>query len=68
MPKKLAFLLVTVALLVGVPHSEVQAENTGCSDGTLVYWHSAEHWVCMGYVTDGPACTLCHGEPINVVG
>ena len=68
MPKKLVFLLATVALLAGAPPVEVQAKDTGCTDGTLVYWHSEEHWICMGYVTDGPACILCHGEPIDVVG
>ena len=68
MSRTLPRLVLALALLAWAPPSQVVAEHQPCEDGTLIYWQEMHYWVCMDYVAAGPACILCYGDPIDVVG
>lgn len=62
---------ILVALLLGLvwaPSTQVEAKPGTCEDGTMIYDQEGKFWVCRGGKDPGPACILCHGEAIDVVG
>lgn len=62
---------ILIALLLGLlwaPSTQVEAKPGTCVDGTLIYEQIGHFWVCTGQEKPGPACILCYGEAIDVVG
>ena len=69
MSKKLFACLAVAALFAWTLEPEVDAkQHTDCEDGTLIYWQEQHTWICEPGDEAGPACILCYGEPIDVVG
>jgi hypothetical protein len=66
--KRLAWILLAAGLCYlpdGSPISALGGDT--CPEGTLIYWHEYNWWICEEGIDPGPVCHLCQ-EQIDVEG